>query len=1129
LSVGPFVLDTRIGRGGMGEVWRARHVQQDVAVALKVLTATGSRDAMFVESFRNEVRAAAGLDHPHIATVLDYGSVPPDAAERSDGQLVAGTPYLSMELVEGGTLADHMGTLPWSEIERLLRGLLDALAHAHARGVIHRDLKLSNVLYDPASGLFRLTDFGIAHAMAATSDPFRWGTPAYLPPEQLLGRWWDYGPWTDLYALGCCAFALVTGERAFPDAVSGEAMRRRLPRMVPRVDVPLGFEVWMQQLCEPEPEARFQLAADAAYVLHQLCRSFAPSLLARSQAPSAGERADTTTTLVFEPLDYADEETVVAVRSTGHRPPPMPVDWRRRDPRTATKLAGAGLGLYGLRRIPMIGRVEERTALWEALRDVRDGGRAKAVVVHGPAGCGKTRLAEWLAERALELGAATVLRAVHSPTGTLGDGLRGMVSRYLRLSGLSDAQIRQRVGAAIAPASSDRVRALLDVVSPRNAAPVEVRNAAVLDLVAHLAERRPVVLVLDDVQWGPDTLEAALTVLDGERRSRPILLVLIARDEALSEQALTRSMLLDVERRPGTKRIELGPLSPEAHRRLVDELLGLERGLAQLVEERTAGNPMFAVQLVGDWVGRGVLVPGPRGFVLRRGTAISLPDDLFATWAQRVDELLYGRPETDRSCLEVAAILGPQVDRTEWRAACAAAGFVPSADLIDALLSHRLARAEDEAVSRGGWVFGHNMLRESLIRRAEESGRAPAHHRACATVVARSGPGQEERLAGHLLGAQALDEALGPLATAMDARLRAGDVDRADSLLRPWEEAVAALPLPPDDPRWVSGLRAAATVHRHRDRPENVRRACAALELGVRHYGWPAGVLADVRSEEGLAARTAGAFAEAVDRFRDGLRTARDTGTRAALHARIGETLVWLGAFTGAEAESRLGLQLAADVGDAGATGEGWIGIATACVHRGEIDEATRAAARARDACRQGRHRAGLAAAWHLFGEIARQRHSWDEAVHCYRTSAGLWSSLGTLSAVVRPELHSAFVELERGGAVEVAPHLDSFADRTRQNGLWPLVAVVRLAQLAADASRDDGDAWDVHYAEASGILVETQLLSPDVAWTAEQAGRAARRDGWLGRAREVFDLALAQYTRLGREEDADRVGWGAG
>jgi hypothetical protein len=1131
VTLGPFVLDVRIGRGGMGEVWRARHRGRDLAVAIKVLTATGSRDPMFVESFRNEVRAAASLEHPHVATVLDYGSVPQEAAEKSRGQLVAGTPYLSMELVEGGTLAEQMGTLPWPEIERLLRGLLDALAHAHARGVIHRDLKLSNVLYDPGSGLFRLTDFGIAHAMAATGDPFRWGTPAYLPPEQLLGRWWEYGPWTDLYALGCCAFALVAGERAFPDAVSGDARRRRLPPLRPRMEVPKGFETWLQQLCEPEPEARYQLAADAAWVLHQICRTFAPSLVARSQAPATGERADTTTTLVFEPLDPADEETIVTVAPVERRAPPMPVEWRRPAPRTAARLAGGGLGLFGLRRIPMIGRIEERTALWNALRQVREQGRARAVVVRGPAGCGKSRLVDWLAERALEVGAATVLRAIHTPMGGSDEGVRGMVSRYLRLSGLSDVQVRQRVVAAIGSGSSDSAADLLSLVRPAATGSFPPgagasRHAAALRFDAHLARPRPVVIVLDDVQWGLDALEFAAGQLAAEHRNAPVLVLLLARDEVLAAQALERSLLGEIEQRGDTARIELGPLSAEAHHQLVEELVGLERGLARIVEERTAGNPMFAVHLVGDWVGRGILVPGPRGYVLRRGAAVSLPDDMFATWAQRIDGVLAERAPSDRTCLELAAILGSRVDAAEWRAACEIAGIRPADDLVDVLLAHRLARSDEAGGT--GWVFTHNMLRESLVRQADEAGRTAGHHRTCARVVARGGPGQVERLAGHLLAGGLVDEALDPLARAIEARRRAGDLDRADNLLRSWEEAAASA-LPPADSRWIAGLRSAAILHRHRDRVDGVRRAGSLLERGVELYSWPASLLADVRYEQGLAALHAGGFARAVEHFRGGLRSARDAGARAALHARIGETLVYIGAFAGAEAEIRTSLQLATEVEDSIAAGEAYIGLATLCLHRGDLDEATRAAARARDTCRQARDGWGLAAAWQAFGEIARQRHSWDEAIHCYRTSAGLWSSLGTESAAVKPELHIALVEVEQGRAAEVSDQLEHFAGRVAHFGHRPLVPVIRFAQLVADAAVGAEGAWDEHAADGADALVETQLLSPDVGWMAEQAGRAARRRDWHSRAREMFDLALAQFARLGRDEDADRVGWAIG
>ncbi|MEQ1505951.1 MAG: protein kinase [Myxococcota bacterium] len=1158
ISLGPFVLEARIGRGGMGEVWRARHRQQQVAVALKVLTAAGSSRPMFVESFRNEVRAVASLDHPHIAMVLDYGSVPQEAARTSKGQLVAGTPYLSMELVEGQTLADHMGNLPWREVERVLRGLLDALAHAHARGVIHRDLKLSNVLYEPlrpsatggngrdAGGTFKLTDFGIAHAMAATGDPFRWGTPAYMPPEQLLGRWWDYGPWTDLYSLGCCAYALVTGQRPFPDEVAGNTQTRRLPKLVPRMQVPDGFEAWLHALCEPEPAARYQLAADAAYALATLCQGFGATdaVAASANAPVPD---DHTTTLAFDAADPEVRRLMGEVSGPTipgvHRLPPLPAGWkRRRGPRPSTRLVGAGLGLYGLRRIPMIGRSAERDTLWKALKAVKSAGKPRVVVLHGPAGAGKTRLGEWLCERAHELGAASVMHTSHGRPSGPSDGLPGLLARFLRTGGLSAGQIRQRVTAALEGPDAPVARTAGDLAHDLDGigelvAPGTVgervfsspgdRHGVVRRFVEHQARRRPVVMFLDDAHFGLDALEFAQSLVEGAGKTgaSPVLILIAARDEELADNALERSVIDEIARNKTSIRLPVGPLPQEQHRALVHELLGLEGALARLVEERTAGNPMFAVQLVGDWVQRGILMPGPRGFELRAGAEVTLPDDLYAAWATRVDDLLRDRPDVDRYALELAAILGQRVDREEWSTACEAIELEPSPDLVDALLSYRLARPDDSG-GAGTWVFAHSMLRESLERQAEEAGRARMHHGACAAMVLLLGPSNPERLARHLLGAGDLDPALEPLVDAIEGRCREGEFDRADALLDQWDDAVTRLRLPDGDPRWVRGLRAAATVHRYRDRPEQMLETCARLEAGVRKFGWPRDLLATVRLQQGRLARMAGEFDRAVELFREGLALAVDPQTEATLHARIGQTLVNLGAFAGAEAEYRACLEVARGVTDEVSIGDGWIGLAGIALHQGDLQDATRCAAKARDAYRTARHRWGLAIAWETFGEIARHRQLWDEAVHCYKTSASIWQALGTESAALSSEVNIAIVQVENGNAAKVAGDLDRCAARAVAFGNRSLWVTVRLAQLAAAAQAGDGPAWDRHLAEGARALSTSQYVSPDVALMAEHAGRAALARGWGDRAHEALELALAQWTRLGRVEDADRVQW---
>ncbi|MCA9494496.1 MAG: AAA family ATPase, partial [Myxococcales bacterium] len=583
------------------------------------------------------------------------------------------------------------------------------------------------------------------------------------------------------------------------------------------------------------------------------------------------------TTLAFEMHALEDEETLVPSDPSPLRLPPMPRNWRRRRaPRRSQKLWGAGLGLFGLRRIPMVARVRERDLLWDALDEVRRDRVPRAFILQGAPGSGKSRLGEWLCERAHEVGIAHVMRAVHGPGGGPSDGLPGMLSTFLRTGGLSVGQIRQRVTSAMEAADQTvdpwEVHTLVGLLRPDDGAafgsPAE-RHGVVRRFVEKQAARRPVVLFLDDVHWSLDTLEFAHSLLRSVTEA-PVLVLLVARDDLLVQAPLERAVLDDVAKVAGTLKIPLLPLAEVDQRSLVEELLGLEGAVARLVEERSAGNPGFAVQLVGDWVQRGILLPGRRGFDLRDGAEVTLPDDLYTAWATRIEELLRGRPHDDRAALELAALLGQRVDRDEWRAACVARGLSPSADLVDTLLSLRLA-VPDEAGAPGSWKFAHAMLRESLERSAEEHLRAPALHRACAAMVATSGHPSRERLARHLLGAGSLEPALDPLVDAIEARNRAGEFDRADGLLELWEFAVGQLGLPDGDPRWVRGLRAAVAVHRYKDRPEQLLRICRQLEDGVRRHGWPEDLLVYVRMQEGRLARMAGDFDRAVELFREGL------------------------------------------------------------------------------------------------------------------------------------------------------------------------------------------------------------------------------------------------------------------
>jgi hypothetical protein len=201
---GRYRMEALLAAGGMGEVWTARDLLLDRAVAVKVLGGALAGDGRAAERLRREARAAARLDHPNIARVLDLGE--------HDGR-----PYLVMELLEGESLAtriDRAGPLSPSEAARIVAAVADALEAAHQAGIVHRDVKPGNVFLTTA-GEVKVLDFGIASAAGdtalTTGDLL--GTAAYLAPERVLGHRATSA--ADIYALGVVLYELLAGHRPF--------------------------------------------------------------------------------------------------------------------------------------------------------------------------------------------------------------------------------------------------------------------------------------------------------------------------------------------------------------------------------------------------------------------------------------------------------------------------------------------------------------------------------------------------------------------------------------------------------------------------------------------------------------------------------------------------------------------------------------------------------------------------------------------------------------------------------------------------------------------------------------------------------------------------------------------------
>src|SRR6516162_5245923 len=273
--VGPYEVLAALGAGGMGEVYRARDTRLGREVALKVISDGAALDPERLQRFEQEARLAGSLNHPNLVVVHDVGSE-------------GGAPFLVTELLEGESLRHRLsrGRLPLRTALELGVQIAEGLAAAHARGVIHRDVKPENV-FVTSGGRAKLLDFGIAKLTApravegtrnlldTTLTPEGLGTrpgavlgsPGYMSPEQVRGDPVDAR--TDIFSLGTVLYEMLGGAPAFPAKSfieSGHAILESEPPPLPE-SVPPSVDLLLRRCLEKEPGRRFQSAADLAFDL----------------------------------------------------------------------------------------------------------------------------------------------------------------------------------------------------------------------------------------------------------------------------------------------------------------------------------------------------------------------------------------------------------------------------------------------------------------------------------------------------------------------------------------------------------------------------------------------------------------------------------------------------------------------------------------------------------------------------------------------------------------------------------------------------------------------------------------------------------------------------------------------
>lgn len=260
-------LERPLGSGGMGSVWVAEHTTLRTQVVVKLMRPDLAKDPETLYRFSREAAAAANVKSPHVVSILDHG-VAPD-----------GSPFITMELLEGEDLGARLarGPIPPDEAAVILAQTCKALARAHERGIVHRDIKPQNVFLCASFGetFVKVLDFGIAKAggdlqvgLETTSTGSVMGTPYYMSPEQALGhKTLDYR--TDLWAVGVMGFEMLTGQKPFAGETIGALAVAICTKPLPMPSgvssaLGSGVDAWFARACAREPADRFASAKELA-------------------------------------------------------------------------------------------------------------------------------------------------------------------------------------------------------------------------------------------------------------------------------------------------------------------------------------------------------------------------------------------------------------------------------------------------------------------------------------------------------------------------------------------------------------------------------------------------------------------------------------------------------------------------------------------------------------------------------------------------------------------------------------------------------------------------------------------------------------------------------------------------
>ena len=762
-----YVLEKKLGEGGMGEVWLAKDTLLNRPVAVKFLQVT--ENAVFKDLFLSEARTLASLQHPNITLIYD-------AVFEEDGNRF----YIMMEYVEGQSLGDLIaatdGPLPQEMVVNVTLGILEALQYAHKRGIVHRDIKPDNVIIQ--NNQVKLTDFGLAalvSLLAEQQEDYVFGTPAYMPPEQIAGEGIDGR--TDLYALGVTLFEMVTGGRLpFERSNRHDLMLAHIEQEPPSVrkfepSTPLMLERIIAKLLAKHPDDRY---------------------------PSAGVVLD-----LFKSIQARQKFTQ---RST-----------QLLDPEAK----------------PLLGRDDELAVIEAVWQKTRQTNRPQLLVVQGETGAGKSRLiAEFLGNQIIDRGLVAVagqcdeLGDPYAPFGQIlatifDEGLVSPSSIESKLETVTDQipSLAPLLNIEPAPPPTDKPEAMrgglwktLSDRVPSEELKLQAKSQwQFFDTIADIfVELGPTTLFLDNAELLDESSAALLRYLV-RQASCPLLIIAEYTDSPLSNAWL--DSLADNEKII----IALKPLPGTLIQDYLTGYLGqpVSKAIANIVEKRARGLPFYIEETTRQLIDSGDFYLSEEG-----DWRYKPPDDSRSFSQELVSPFLINAltrrlekiSDESRQLLALAALLEPEPEFNFdiWLELLGGpAETAPAQAALDEALQRRLLRD----LGDNQYAFRPADVAVALAQTIPEAERRKLHRQIAQILIDKQ---HEPILIGYHLeqGGQATEsahylEAAGAKAAAANAINQAIDCyRRAVELVETWPGYMALGNLYRQQGHWAESLNA---------------------------------------------------------------------------------------------------------------------------------------------------------------------------------------------------------------------------------------------------------------------------------------------------------------------------------